>query len=359
MKKNLLLLAILSGLALSGCDALEGFFATKESNSPAVSSEDKKDDDSSPSLNSSNQNSSNDENNNNNVPKEDENTNTDEDITENPPHEDPPPNPPINEDEEEVEDERYIAIPTRTLDLKINGQYSLIVDFFPSNSFSDDEKAGVWASSNESVATVSKYGVVKGVSEGKAVITYTTTVDHYVASMVVYVAEKEIHREYIKVDDVDSIKPGDELIFACPEFGVAASINKKSYWVDVTPISFKENNTKLTSVSDDVASFIVGESQESSDAFTLETQDGKFLAAKQTTIHRSLYYFKTDKAQIDWIAETPQGYSENYVVNYNLRNDYWLMFNKINNEDIRFNIYDSSEQSLMKKPIIYRNTVIH
>ena len=410
MKSKLLLLAILSGLSLSSCDALDSFFAESKDNQQQAantssngnsnnegkeSSNEETNTTQTGEDNNNNTSSIDEENNNqtntdNNNPStntgETENNNPNEDNGGSTTHEENPSTPATGgddnpstptsggstdnptpgesgeEEEETPKDERYIALPKRSIDLLVGSTYKdMYVNYYPSvDSFEGDTRYGTWSSSNDAVASVDPVkGFITGVSEGQAVISFTTDIDHYVGSMVVYVSNTAFSREYVKVDDVDSIQPGDELIFACPDFGVAASINEKDYWIDPTPISFKENNTKLTGITDDVASFIVGTSKQGSDVFTLETQDGKFLAAKKTDRHRSLYYFKTDKAQIDWFVERPDGYSEDFVVNYNLQEDYWLMFNKISSTDIRFNIYDSNEQTLMKKPTIYRNTVIH
>ena len=66
--------------------------------------------------------------------------------------------------------------------------------------------------------------------------------------------------------------------------------------------------------------------------------------------------FVKSKGQIDWIFENVDGLD--YCVNYDIEDDYWLMFNKISDADIRFNIYDSNVTQLMKLPTIYRLEII-
>lgn len=323
MKKNFLIL-LLSSLALTSCsfDSITNLF-----NKNGGDNEQEQ-----------NQNQNNDDNKNTDDNKDDSSTTTDDDD----------------------QDNRYISFGYREYDLVLGKSEDFLVYFHPTDeAFTDAEKEGVFTSSDESVAEVS-YGRITGKGVGKAVITYTTNVNGYVASMIVYVHESSasITRKYIQVDDVDDIKVGDELIFACKDFGVAASNNKKDYYIDTTSdLTFSGN--ELSNISEDVAEFLVCPGKnDSPDCFTLQIYDGNYLAAKQTDRHRSLCYFKTQKAQVDWIIERPAGYAEDYVVNYDLRDDYWLMFNKIDNTDIRFNLYDSNETALMKKPTIYRKTII-
>lgn len=379
MKKKLLLLALLSGVALSGCDALDSFFDDKsettseqveqngnQTNTPNSGGNDQNSGASTGENTSSNSGSNTGNNSGTNTGENtgtdsgvDTGTNTGENTGTNT-GTDTGTNTQTGDDTE-VEDNRYISFGYSEYDFVVDKQEDFLVYFHPNNeAFTEAETVGMWASSNEDVATV-RYGRVKALSVGKSVITYTTEIDGYRASMIVYVHEKEesFQREYVKVSDVDDIKVGDELVFACEDFGVAASISKKDYYIDVTnDLSFGTN--KLNSISSNVAEFLVCPGKnDDPNCFTLQIQDGSYLAAKETNRHRSLYYFKTQKAQVDWIIERPSGYSEDFVVNYDLRDDCWLMFNKINASDIRFNIYDSNEQSLMKKPTIYRKTIIH
>ena len=412
MKKQLLLLLTLSGLALSGCDALDSFFGSSNSSQQNSNDDNSNGEGNNGSTNqgntdgtednSSNTNQGNTDNNNGNGDNtntgtgddnntgtgdntntgtgdenntgtgddnntgtgdntntgtgddnggNDDNTNTGtgDDNT----NQDPPPKPPVDDDD------RCVSFGYKSYDLVVGKKQNFIIYYYPSyESFKEEEIYGTFASSNESVATVSQVGTVQAKSEGQTVITFTTDVDHFVASMTVYVHSSAVKYEYTKVDDVDDIKLGDELIFACPDFGVAASVNEKEYWVEVTS-GIKFNNNKISDLSEDVAKFYVCEGKKDNpDCFTLQIQNDYYLAGKVTDRHQSIYYHKNQKAQVDWIFETPDGYNEDFIVNYDLEEDYWLMFNKISSSDIRFNMYDSNEQTLMKKPTIYRKTII-
>lgn len=264
-------------------------------------------------------------------------------------------------EESSFEEESVVSLvyfPKTIYDIKVGKYEYLTVDFNPSD-VDLDYKEGVWSSLDESVATVSQYGKVTGVKEGSTVITFTTNKEGVTGACTVYVWNSldDITREYQRVNNPDDIKVGDEIILASPDFGVAASINIYSGYVTTSNCSFSSDKSRITSYAEDVSSFYIHPS-EYDDAFCLENQNNAFLAGRETQTGNHLSYSENGKAQIDWIFEIPDGYSEIFCVNYNIQNDYWLMFNRINNDDIRFNLYDSNETALMKKPIVYRNTVV-
>lgn len=264
------------------------------------------------------------------------------------------------EDEEEKGVIDHISLDKRYLDLVKGKSYTspgLIVSFVPEN-IPNEYKEGVWESSDETVATV-KYGVVKAIKEGTAVISYKTTLEQHVASCVVYVHESEssIIKEYQKVTDADSIKDGDIIIIGCPELGKAASINRKSGYIVPSNVTFSNDKNSIVGFDDDVAEFYVGQSEDES--LTLESQENKYLAGRSNDYKNSLTYLDSDKGQVRWIFEKPEGYSSIYCVNYDIQDDLWLMFNKINDNDIRMSLYDSNPTELMILPTFYRLTTLH
>ena len=271
-------------------------------------------------------------------------------------------NPDPNTDEinsDDVDGLRSISFLDKSKDLVINKTYSAIIQFDSKTELSDEDKEGTFSSKDESIASVSKYGVVTGKKSGKTLIYYTTNKTHLVAAMTIYVWESldSIQREYKRVDDVDTINEGDELIFACPSFNVGASINSYSGYILTSSVSFSSDKSKIVSFDDSVAQFYVGPSSDGA-SLTFETQDRHYLSARETTAGTRLGYSKNGKAQINWIIERPSGFSEDFIVNSDIQNDYWLMFNKVSSSDIRFNIYDSNELATMIKPTIYRNEVV-
>ena len=268
---------------------------------------------------------------------------------------------PIDE-EEPAAPEVVVYFPKKVIDIAISNkesQYeSIVVNF--SKDLSLEQKAGHFISSNTAVATIDDYGRLRGVSEGSTVIKFTSTVYDTFCTMTVYVHTSldNIKREYLRLDNPDDIEVGDELIFACPQFGVAASVNISGGYIIPAPATFSSDGSKITDFSQYVAEYYVGPGKYS-DSLTFESQENAYLACKSTTGGRKLSYSDNGKAQINWIVEKPEGYSQSFIVSDDIQNeDYWLMFNKINNNDLRFNIYNSNETELMKIPTIYRKTII-
>lgn len=256
---------------------------------------------------------------------------------------------------------KYLDIKTGEYSYNASGiKFNLADENITEDDLTDEEKAGTFASSNTSVATVNENGKIVGVSQGSAVITYTTKLGGLVAVLTAYISDDptSITRKYQRVNDVNSIEIGDELIFASTDFNVAASTSVYDSYVVPASVTFNGDKTEITSYGADVAEYYVGPSKKSDDAFTLETQNNEYLAGRSTDGGEKLRYSKNGKDQINWIIERPQGFSEDFIVNFDIEEDYWLMFNKINDSDIRLNLYDSNETALMKKPVIYRKTII-
>lgn len=257
--------------------------------------------------------------------------------------------------EEDEDDGVHITLNKAELDL-VTGKYEYLTVNFP-EGYSYDPEGGRWESSDPTIATVSQYGKVTGVASGVAKISYIDSNNRRSSFCKAYIhtSSETIEKKWLKVEDVDTIAAGDIIAFGCPSFGVTASINKKSGYLLPSSSSFSSNGKEMTSLGADTAEFYVGEGKEGS--FTLENQDGYYLAGKSTTAGTGLSFVKS-KGQIDWIFERPEGFDNDYCVNYDIADDYWLMFNKINASDIRFNLYDSNETALMKMPFIYRLEIV-
>ena len=262
-----------------------------------------------------------------------------------------PEEPPVDP-EEETDDSKIesISLDKRELDLKVNKTYSLIVNFVPSDI--DLEYKDVnWSVDDETIATVSKYGVVKAVKEGTTVV-HCVTVEgnrHASCRVNVFSTDEQIKREYRKVADMDSIKAGDIIVFACPQEGLTASFNRKDGYLFPVQTSFSSDKNSITSLGTDTAEYIVGDS---SSGLTLENQNGMFLAAKGL---KNINHIASYKGAIEWAFEyidDQVGVSVgNYVYSTYDTIEGWLMFNTKAN---RFTLYDSSEQIDMFLPTIYR-----
>ena len=261
------------------------------------------------------------------------------------------------DDEDDESKIDYITLNKSELYLQIGKYEYLTVNFFP--DIEDvDLKQGIWSIDNEDIASVSQYGKVTGKAKGDAYVSFETYEGHRRARCHVYVinSESDISKEWQKVNDMDSIKSGDTLVFASPELGVAASLERVSGYLRTAPISFSGNGDKITSLNSEVGTYYVGEGTDG--ALTLENQEGNYLAGKYTTSGGGLVFVHS-KGQINWIFEHVESTGLDYCVNYDIEADLWLMFNKINSGDIRFNLYDSNPTSLMIMPTIYRLTVIY
>ena len=267
------------------------------------------------------------------------------------------------DEEEPIEDEEdecpidHISLNKSSLDLIKDKYEYLTVNFFPDDSTTEELHDGVWSVEDSSIATVSQYGKVTGVSAGRTVVTFTTNEGKRRGNCVVYVfnSAEDIVREYVKVTDAESIVPGDQIVFGCPELGVSASIDGVSGYLKTTPTTFSSDKSKITSLGSNAGEYIVGNGKD--DSLTLESQENKYLAGISNRYENKVV-FRNEKGAIDWIFEIPQGYTNIYCVNYDIDDDLWLMFNKISDSDIRFNLYDSNPTTLMFMPTIYRLTII-
>ena len=231
--------------------------------------------------------------------------------------------------------------------LNVGAHEYLTVEFVPDN-LDVDTKQGVWTIEDSSIATISQYGKVTGVKKGE------TNLGHRRARCHIYIvnSQSDVTKEWKKVTDMDSIKEGDTLCFGCPELGVVASLEKVSGYLKTVSATF--SGDKITNLPSSAGTYYVGEGE--GEALTLENQEGNYLAGKYTEQGGGLVFVHS-KGQINWVFEHVNETGLDYCVNYDIATDLWLMFNKINNTDIRFNLYDSNPTSLMIMPTIYRYTV--
>lgn len=260
----------------------------------------------------------------------------------------------IDYDDDDDYNLKSISLDKSKIVLEVGKKYtSLIVNFNPS-TVSDIEKEGVWASDNEAIATV-RFGIVTGVSQGRANITYTTNIGKRIGicSVIVVNSTSDIVEKYEQVDDANSFAKGDEIIFGEPNFGVVASLDRVSGYLKAKTATFSSNKREITSFPEDTAEFYLFTGTES-ECFNLYTESG-FLSGKETERSQSVG-FVPSKGAINWLFEKPEGYTDIYCVNGDIINDYWLMFNKINSSDIRFNLYDSNPTELMSVAKIFRKT---
>ncbi len=268
---------------------------------------------------------------------------------------------PVDPEDDPEEESRidHISLSEHELILEVNKQKDLTVNFFPSdpNDNLDDCKDGEWSSSDESVATV-RYGRVNTLKVGKTLISYTTIEGKKKATCVVTVIEdaSKIKKEYIRVDDVNDIKDWDQIIFGCPQANKVSSLNRLDQAMIPVDATFSSDGSKLTSYSDNTAIYLVTEGE---DFFTLENQEGQYLAGKWNVSGGNILH--VNKGPIRWMfehvsEEEQPGFGGNYVYSLDIESDQWLMFN-IKDSVNKFTLYNSNENYHMFRPTVYRLTL--
>ncbi len=253
---------------------------------------------------------------------------------------------------EEDEGGAIITISQTRMDLVVGSTKTIYLTINVPVGYEYDPEGGQWISSNADIVTVSQYGKISPVATGQAYVIYkdSNNVESNKCSITVYASEPT--KAWVKVTDFDSISNGDVIVFGCPEFGVTATNNRKDGYVIPTQSTFSGDT--ITELGEGTAEYFVGDSGDGA-SLTLENQEGYYLAGKKTELKNGLLFVKS-KGQIHWIFERSGDYD--YCVNYDIETDLWLMFNKISNTDIRFNLYDSNETALMKLPKVYRWQVV-
>ena len=282
----------------------------------------------------------------------------DPDTPSNPNDDDPvtpdPSVPEIEEDDDCLID--HISLNKTNEILEIGKRLDLIVNFYPKNEGDniDNLHDGTWTTTNSSIASVDQYGRVTGVASGTAVITFTTNAGSRRANCTVYVvaSANNVTKEYQKVNDVETIKDNDIIVFGCPEANLTASISRKDGYLEPVSTTFSSDKTKIVSLGSDTGEYLVSETDE---GMTLENQENEYLCAK----YLKNVTFVKNKGPITWafeyIDDQPGVSTGNYVYSTYESIEGWLMFNTKAN---RFTLYESSVQVDMFLPTIYRLTIV-
>ena len=263
-----------------------------------------------------------------------------------------------SEEDVSYDDENYdyVAIAEGNhIDVQVGKSLSLTTTCKPEDLTSRMD-TWLWTSSDENIATVSKYGVVTGVKEGKCIITFNMTIDdgkEYKATTTLNVIPKNssISYRYERVDDLDSLKGGDIIVFACPQKNITANINRLQGALEFSTTSFSSDYSYITSLGEDSAEFILDEKElDGETVFTLESQENKYLAAKNF----KNITFVNSTGNILWGFETID--NKSYVYSTNATIDGYLMFNT---KADKFTLYDSNEQIDMFLPTVYKLNAIY
>ena len=244
-----------------------------------------------------------------------------------------------------------ISLSDRELDV-VNGstsKFSITVSYSYASGVNPDDVAHsvTWKSLDESIATISPYGKVTGVSVGQTVVTCTTNVGSCSASCVIYVVESESSYtiEWQKVTHQDQLSAGDLVIFGCEEKSKAATKDLTGSYLHSTSITISGN--KVTSLGS-AEQFMLNKNGDYG-AWTFENTDGKYLAAHNT---KNLDYVNKT-GNISWIIDYDT-YDACFIESTSTVNG-WFMYDERSD---RFNIYDSEPQVDMFLITLYKRVKI-
>ena len=341
MKKISLFLLCIAPLALTSCSLDDLMFWKK--NSEAEQQEETKN-------SNENQNTSNDNENNQNQTSNNENNNQQNgdntSTTTNP------------EDEDGDAKILRIYFSKDYLSVKANKTISATVDFVYADGYDWDnaEDELEWSTSDSSIATVSKYGVVQGVSKGQAILTAHTKVSNLTAKIKIFVIESEsdIEKSWKKMTKDDHIEEKDTIIIACPQEGKAATGVDTGHKLHSTDVTFSNDKSEITDLNG-AAKFYVYSDYKDRGGYNVELLDGdkgQFLHASNTA---NVWFFNTAKASSSrWNI-----YWNNSENCWDMRPasnvDGWMMYNS---QHQKFTTYENGVSEVLHLVDIYRMTVI-
>lgn len=331
LKKLTSLLILLTGLTLSGCTQTSKKPRNSSSNSnPSISTSEGKDSSSGSSDESSGISTS-----------ISSSQSTSSGITSSTSDE-------IIDDDSDIE---YITMNQKEVEILIGkAPYSLTITFHFKDGVDEDSvnKDVIWTSSDTSIATVSQYGQVSGVSKGQTLITCTTVEGSRRASCVVYVIESEalVVKEWQKVTAVSQLKAGDLIIMGCPEMNVAATSESVGMYLHPTNVTYLSSGDKITSVGVAEQFMLDGDA---SNGFMFESEDGKYLCTTHTGKVTFIYKTGNNKWDIDYDQGVCDMQSTSSISG-------WFMYNS---SQQKFTTYESNPQVDMFVITLYKQVRIY
>lgn len=262
---------------------------------------------------------------------------------------------PSSTSEEEIIDDdsdiEYITMDQKEVEILIGkAPYSLTITFHFKDGVDEDSvnKDVIWTSSDTSIATVSQYGQVSGVSKGQTLITCTTVEGSRRASCVVYVIESEasVIKEWQKVTAVSQLKAGDLIIMGCPEMNVAATSESVGMYLHPTNVTYSSSGDKITSVGVAEQFMLDGDT---SNGFMFESEDGKYLCTTHTGKVTFIYKTGNNKWDIDYDYGVCDMQSISSISG-------WFMYNS---SQQKFTTYESNPQVDMFVITLYKQVRIY
>lgn len=295
---------------------------------------------------------------NNVTPKEDPKEEDDpiEPGPEDPDSEDPDPE---NPDPEEPGDDDcpiesiYFPKESKDLLLEVNKKAYLTINFVPENVDSE-YKSVTWSSSDESIATVSQYGVVNTLKEGKTIITCTTVVGERKAFSTIYVVKdkSKVEKRLERVTDYSTLASNDIIILACPEKNKVATYNVTAGYLESCDATFSNDKSRLLTYDADQVDYILDNNGEDyANVFKLENGNGKYLAAQN--VKNVGFVYKT--GNIHWAFDYDDEYNANIMFSTSGVGGQFMY----NASHDRFTLYDSNEvDNVIFMVSLYRETIV-
>ncbi len=236
-----------------------------------------------------------------------------------------------------------VAVSPQSLTLKMNEKKTLTTTFEPTNA---TVKRVTWSSSNESIASVSATGVVRGINEGEAFIVATAVDGGKQDSCVVTVTDGFLpSQDFELLRSASVLREGDDIIIGANYGGYTYCVGNymtgtaKTTYAKCENVSVVEDVISLPQETD-VAVFRVGIQD---GAWTFTNKDGKKLSAsgnRKLTLDDNVLTWFVDISETNAaaLASTKETYGQIYYNN--------------NNNDPRFSIYSTTTLA-MTAPNLY------
>ncbi|MCQ2313404.1 MAG: C10 family peptidase [Paludibacteraceae bacterium] len=236
-----------------------------------------------------------------------------------------------------------MEVSPQSLTLKMNERQTLTTTFEPQDA---TDKRVLWSSSDDSIATVSASGVVRGMNMGTALIVATAVDGGWQDTCVVTVTDEYfVSEDFELVTSASVLRVGDDVIIGATYSGNSYCLSNymsgttKTTYAKCENVSVVENVITLPQETN-VAVFRIGIQD---GAWTFTNADGQKLSAsgnKKLDLDQTVptWFVDISETNAATLASTQETYGQIYYNN--------------NNNDPRFSIYSTTTMS-MRTPNLY------